>query len=114
MSLPRGDGFVHLADYRPPAWRIPSAELQFELGPEATEVSARLALSPDPAQPGEPLELDGEELELLAISLDGQPLPPERYDYDGRRLRVHGVAADCTLETRVRIHPAANTRLEGL
>ncbi|MBW8310744.1 MAG: aminopeptidase N [Rhizobium sp.] len=114
MSLPRGDGFVHLADYRPPAWRIPSAELQFELGPEATEVSARLALSPDPAQPGEPLELDGEALELLAISLDGQPLLPERYDYDGRRLRVHGVAADCTLETRVRIHPAANTRLEGL
>jgi aminopeptidase N len=114
MSLPRGDGFVHLADYRPPAWRIPSAELQFELDPEATEVLARLVLSPDPAQPGEPLELDGEELELLAITLDGQPLPPERYEYDGQRLRVHGVAADCVLETRVRIHPAANTRLEGL
>lgn len=114
MSLPRGDGFVHLADYRPPAWRIPSAELQFELDPEATEVVARLALSPDPAQPGEPLELDGEELELLAIALDGQPLPAERFEYDGQRLRVHGVAADCVLETRVRIHPASNTRLEGL
>ena len=77
MSLPRGDGFIHLADYRPPAWRIPSAELHFELGPEATEVTARLALSPDQAHPGEALELDGEELELLANSLDGLPQPPE-------------------------------------
>ena len=115
MSVPsRPDGYVHLADYRPPAWRIPSVDLQFDLDPEATIVEARLALSPDPAQPGVDPLLDGEELDLLSIAIDGAPLSPDAYDYDGRRLRLIGVRAACTLETRVRIRPAANTRLEGL
>lgn len=114
MVQSRGDGHVHLADYRAPAWRIPQAELEFELDPDATIVAARLRLSPDPAQPGQALELDGEGLELLSITIDGQPLPPERYDYDGRRLTVRGLDGDCELGTRVRIHPAGNTRLEGL
>ena len=114
MTQLRGDGHVHLADYRAPAWRIPQADLEFELNSAATIVAARLCLSPDPAQPGQPLELDGEGLELLDITLDGQPLPAERYDYDGHRLVVRGLSGDCELATRVRIHPADNTRLEGL
>ena len=114
MSVPRDDGFVHLVDYRPPAWRIAQVELQFELAAESTEVTARLQLQPDPDQPGTPLELDGVELELLAIAIDGIELPATRYRYDGRHLRVSGLDRACVLETRVRIHPAANTRLEGL
>ena len=114
MSLPRADGFVHLADYTPPAWRIAHADLAFDLDPAATEVTARLQLQPDPAQPGAPLVLDGEELELLAIAIDGVALDPARYRRDERTLRIEGLAAACVLETRVRIHPATNTRLEGL
>ena len=106
MTQLRGDGHVHLADYRAPAWRIPQADLEFELNSAATIVAARLCLSPDPAQPGQPLELDGEGLELLDITLDGQPLPAERYDYDGHRLVVRGLSGDCELATRVRIRPA--------
>ncbi len=105
---------IRLADYRPPAWRVAQVELRFELDAEATEVDATLHLQPDPAQPGAALRLDGEELELLAIELDGAALPAERYVQDERGLTVHGVAAACTLRTRVRIRPAANTRLEGL
>ncbi|PKL97787.1 MAG: hypothetical protein CVV17_11395, partial [Gammaproteobacteria bacterium HGW-Gammaproteobacteria-7] len=50
---------VRLAEYRPPAWRIDRAELVFDLGLADTEVGARLHLSPDPDQPGQPLRLDG-------------------------------------------------------
>ena len=115
MSVPsRPDGYVHLADYRAPAWRIPRVELEFELDPESTEVVARLSLDPDPDQPGVDPLLDGEDLELLEIAIDGTPLAAEAYDYDGSRLRLIGVRAACTLETRVRIRPCANTRLEGL
>ena len=114
MSVPREDGFVHLADYTAPAWRIVHADLAFDLDPAATEVTARLQLQPDPAQPGAPLVLDGEELELLAISIDGVPLGTDRYRQHDRHLHIHGVNAACVLETRVRIHPATNTRLEGL
>ncbi|KFN46338.1 aminopeptidase N [Arenimonas metalli] len=114
MSLPRDDGHVHLADYVPPAWRIRHADLAFDLDPDATEVHARLSLDPDPDQPGQPLVLDGEELTLLSIAVDGRPLAADRYTYDGATLRIDGLAGACELETRVRIHPAGNTRLEGL
>ena len=59
---------IRLADYRPPAWRVERAELDFELGIDATEVAARLLLRRDPAQ-DEPLRLDGEGLELLSIEI---------------------------------------------
>ena len=114
MSLPRDDGHVHLADYVPPAWRIRHADLAFDLDPDATEVHARLALEPDPGQPGAPLQLDGEALELLSIAIDGRPLPAGRYVHDDAGLRIEGLPGACVLETRVRIHPAGNTRLEGL
>ena len=114
MSLHRADGFVHLADYTAPAWRVVHAELAFDLDPAATEVTARLQLEPDPSQPVAPLVLDGEALALLDIRLDGVPLAPDRYRQNDRHLHVHGVAGACVLETRVRIHPDANTRLEGL
>ncbi len=114
MSFPREDGHVHLADYLPPAWQVRHAELHFDLDPDGTEVLSRLTLVPDPAQPDHDPMLHGEDLELLAVAIDGVPLPADAYDYDGSRLRLVGVRGACALETRVRVHPAGNTRLEGL
>ncbi len=105
---------IRLADYRPPAWRVLHAALVFDLDADATEVTATLRLAPDPAQPPQPLELDGEDLELLEIALDGQALPAQAWHYAGNRLRLPDVHAACELRTRVRIHPRRNTRLEGL
>ncbi|MBS0457533.1 MAG: aminopeptidase N [Proteobacteria bacterium] len=113
-SGPSGQTETLLSDYRAPAWRVTHAELTFELDADATQVTARLHLHPDPEQPGAPLVLDGQDLDLLAITLDGQPLAPSRYRLDAHHLRIDGAAGDCVLETRCRIHPARNTRLEGL
>ncbi|MDZ4349110.1 MAG: aminopeptidase N [Xanthomonadaceae bacterium] len=113
-TAPGADPVTRLSDYRPPTWRIDRAELVFDLGLADTEVGARLHLSPDPDQPGQPLRLDGEELELLSIALDGAPLPATRYRLGSTGLTVHGVDSPCLLETRVRVHPERNTRLEGL
>jgi aminopeptidase N len=105
---------VRLADYRPPAWTVEAVELAFELGREATEVDATLDLRCDVA--GAPLHLNGEALALLAIALDGRALAAHEYAQDDAGLWVHAAAglARCRLRTRVRVHPAANTRLEGL
>ncbi|MBS0193811.1 MAG: aminopeptidase N [Proteobacteria bacterium] len=111
---PSGQTETLLSDYRAPAWRIVHAELVFELDAEATQVLARLHLQADPAQPGAALVLDGEDLELLSIALDGQPLDASRYRHDAHHLRIDAAPATCVLETRCRIHPARNTRLEGL
>jgi len=104
---------IRLADYRAPAWRVECIELDVDLGIDSTELHARLLLRADPAQ-DEPLQLDGVGLELLAISLDGQPLAPERYRYADGMLQVEGARDGSVLETRVRLQPAANTALEGL
>jgi aminopeptidase N len=105
---------IRLADYRPPAWRVTDVALVFALDAAATEVDATLRLVPDPAQPAAPLRLHGEELELLALELDGAALPSDRYRLDAHGLTIEGVAAACTLRSRVRIRPERNTRLEGL
>jgi aminopeptidase N len=114
MSQPRDDGFVHLSDYRPPAWRIDRVELEFDLDFERSTVHARLHLAPDPAQPGQPLVLDGEALELLSIALDGRPLGAGDYRLDDESLTLVGLRGPVVLETTVALAPSANVRLEGL
>jgi len=113
-SRPAGHADIYLSDYSAPAWRVAHAELTFELDADATEVSARLHLKPDPEQAGAPLVLDGEDLDLLAIALDGAPLDAAQYRIESGRLTIEGVARDCVLETRARIAPSRNTQLQGL
>ena len=114
MDRPEQPPVIRLLDYAPPAWRVVQVDLTFDLDADDTEVDAILMLRPDPAQPGVPLRLDGEDLELLDIALDGRPLDPQHYSIDATGLTIPGIAAACVLRTRTRIHPRANTRLEGL
>ena len=113
-SGPSGHTDTLLSEYRAPAWCIVHAELRFELDADATEVLARLHLQPDPTQLGTSLTLDGEDLELLAIALDGAQLDSARYRIDGNELTIDGINAACVLETRVRIAPSRNSQLQGL
>jgi aminopeptidase N len=69
---------IRLADYRPPAFRVDSLHLSFDLKPSATRVKARLALRRDGGA-DEALRLDGVRLKLISIALDGQPLPQTAY-----------------------------------
>ncbi len=104
---------TRLDAYRAPAWRVETVELDFDLAIDTTEVTARLHLRRDPAQTL-PLRLDGENLELLSIVLDGSTLPPDAFRYTDNVLEVDGARDGSVLETRVRLRPAANTALEGL
>ena len=66
---------VRLKDYRPPDWLIETVDLNVSLDPTATTVRAKLRLKPNGAGPPAPLLLDGEELKLRSLAIDGQPLP---------------------------------------
>ncbi len=107
---------IRLADYRPPDWLVDQVELDFALGDAATEVTARLEVRRNPAagEGGHPLVLDGQELELLGVEVDGLPVGANRYAQDDDQLTLHGLPDVCTVLTRVRIHPERNTALEGL
>ncbi|MDR2189275.1 MAG: aminopeptidase N [Azonexus sp.] len=103
---------VYLKDYAPPAWWVDTVELDFVIGDEATIVTATLALRRNAAVAGEPLALDGEELETLAVSVNGQPAA---YEATAERLTLNGdLPEQFSLQTVVRIHPDQNTRLSGL
>ena len=80
---------IRLADYRPADFAIDSVELDFSLHPTKTRVSARLALRRNPAgDSSAPLVLDGDELMLLGVKLDGRTLGPGEYEATHDRLTL--------------------------
>jgi aminopeptidase N len=106
---------IRLADYRPPAYLVEKLELDFQLDRETTVVASRARYRADRKAPaGTPLRLDGRRLELDTILLDGQPLPADRFERDDEGLTLHDPPATFELTVTTRIHPAANTSLEGL
>jgi aminopeptidase N len=104
-----------LADYQPYPFILTAVELAFDLDPNATRVTARIGLAPNPARPGRhDLRLDGENLNLISATIDGAPVTPAQ---DAEGLTV--LAADLpegafTWAAEVEIDPAGNTALEGL
>ena len=106
---------IHLKDYTPPPYLVDAVELQVDLDATATLVHSTLTLRANPAAvaPG-PLRLDGRQLELLKITLDGAPLGADACHVDAEGLTIPEVPQRFVLETTVRINPEGNTALEGL
>ena len=103
---------IRLADYQPFTHVVDSVALTFRLAPDATQVTARLALRPNPLRPGRhDLRLDGEGVRLVSCRIDGVAVAAVP-DATGLTLQVPDAAF--RLETVVEIDPAANTALEGL
>jgi aminopeptidase N len=104
-------------DYRRPEHLVESVELGFDLRDDHALVRARLAVRrAEDAAPDAPLRLDGEELELLSLRVDGaEPAASSwrRTEEGGLEIDLHGAAA-AVIETEVRIRPHANTALSGL
>ena len=98
---------VRREDYRPPDYLVEQVELRFALDPAATEVRARLAVRRNPAASGDapPLVLDGQELELVEVALDGEALGSNRYQVEDDHLIIHDLPVAFTFETTVRIRP---------
>jgi len=106
---------TRLADYRPPAFLVDTIDLTFELDEADTLVSSRLAVRRNPAgDPGAPLRLDGEALDLVSLTLDGAPLGANRYRVDDGQLVIPDLPDTATLEIETRIVPKDNTLLSGL
>ncbi|KQP52578.1 aminopeptidase N [Methylobacterium sp. Leaf108] len=107
---------IRLEDYRPSDHLIDRVDLDVVLHPTATRVVSRLSLRPNPAgRIGSPLVLDGEDLVLVRIALDGRVLDAGSFSVDATGLTIADPPrAPFTLEIETRIDPSANTRLMGL
>jgi len=108
---------VRLADYQPPAYLIDTVDLAFELGAEDTRVKSRLGIRRNPAvaERGAALHLDGEALELISLTLDGEQLGANRYQLPPEGGLILADVPDAfTLDVETRIAPQSNTALSGL
>ena len=106
---------VRLKDYRPPDWLIETVALDVSLHPTATTVRAKLKLKPNAAGAPAPLVLDGEELKLKSLVLDGKPLPAENFVVTPDKLTIaQPPNRPFELEIETEVDPTGNTQLMGL
>src|SRR3954471_13925583 len=99
---------IYLKDYSPPAFKVDTVELDVDIREDHAMVGAKLAIRRNAAGP---LVLDGDEVELVSVKLDGRDV---HYELTPERLTIHDVPDRFTLETVSRIVPQKNTKLEGL
>ena len=114
-----GDGtnrnIVRREDYRAPDWWTRRIELDIDLLADAATIVSRLSLERNADVAGDPdLLLDGEELQFLGASVDGEPLSAEKIERTASGLIVKGLPDRCVLEVTQRCDPVNNTTLSGL
>jgi len=108
---------VRLAEYQPPHFLIDTVDLVFELADSDTRVKSRLRIrrNPESSERSAALHLDGEELALVSLALDGEPLDPNRYELPAEEGLILADVPDAfSLDVEARISPASNTALSGL
>ncbi|MBF0425188.1 MAG: aminopeptidase N [Magnetococcales bacterium] len=106
---------TRLADYRPPPFLIDQVYLTIHLDRDPVLVQSRLYIRRNPvAAPEADLKLHGQELEMVALRLDGCEPEPGSWSVDNEFLTLRQVPERFALEVENHIRPAQNTSLEGL
>ncbi len=116
MARDASPGTIYLKEYLPPEYLIDEVELEFDLQQQGTLVTSILYMraNPESGSSNKSLFLHGEELELLAIQLNGKDLPESGYRVESEGLTLLQAPDRFELKTVSRIYPEKNTALEGL
>jgi aminopeptidase N len=104
----------YLKDYKAPSFWQDKADLCFRLFDDHSEVEAtsHLKFNSESWQWPQSVELDGENLELLSIHVDGKAWTD--YVTDKHKLTIHNVPRDFELKVVTKIFPSQNKSMEGL
>jgi aminopeptidase N len=106
---------IRRKDYTPYPWKLSQVALNFDIGEQLTTVTSVIHFKLiEPGKNHADIVLDGQEIELLSISVDDHDLPPGGYSIDASRLVIPDAPAECTLRIQVRLRPQQNTAFEGL
>ena len=101
----------YLKDYTPPDFSIDDCRLYFNLNETATRVSSQLKMTKHRETP---LVLNGENLKLLKIVVDGNELTPQEFEVTSTHLTLFRTPAQFTLSIEVEVNPELNKSCEGL
>ncbi|MBY0316700.1 MAG: aminopeptidase N [Bdellovibrionales bacterium] len=107
---------VHLKDYQPPAYLIPTVNIKFDLFEDETLVTSTLTVErAAKTAPKTPFVLYGEDLELISIKSNGVPLDKEDYTLTEETLTIDKpTSLNFELEIKTRIFPQNNKSFSGL
>ncbi len=109
-------GTIFLKDYQPPVYLIEHVNLHFDLHETQTVVTSRLKvkLNEKNTSSEKKFVLDGENLQLLSIKIDGKILSDKEYSLDKEKLTLAEIPERCLIEIQTQINPQENKALEGL
>ena len=102
---------INRADYLAPAYWIDTVDLCFDLDPAKTRVLNKMKLRRNPDVPVQALRLDGEELNLSRVLVNGQGTS---FKMDGNQLVLDNLPDAFDLEIFTTTCPSKNTKLMGL
>ncbi len=102
---------INRADYLAPAYWIDTVDLCFDLDPAKTRVLNKMTLRRNPDVPSQPLKLDGEELNLARVLINGQGTS---FKIEGSQLVLCDLPDAFELEIFTTTCPSKNTKLMGL
>ncbi|MFC5521014.1 aminopeptidase N [Polaromonas jejuensis] len=102
---------IKRADYIAPAYWIDTVDLCFDLDPAKTRVLNKMTLRRNPDVPAQALKLDGEELNLARVLVNGQGTS---FKMEGKQLVLDNLPDAFELEIFTTTCPAKNTQLMGL
>lgn len=102
---------INLKDYQPPSFDVKTVDLDIKLFEDYAQVDSTLHMV---RQSAGDLELFGEELTLLSLSMNGNALTSDEYQQRAGMLTIADAPDNVILELSVKICPQTNTALEGL
>ncbi len=107
---------IYLKDYEIPNYLIDEIQLEFDLQDEQTIVKSNMKVRHNRLSQSNvrDLFLNGEELTLESIKIDGNLLTQNQYTSTAQGLTIHNVSDSFDLEITTKIFPAKNTALSGL
>lgn len=111
---------TYLKDYQPPVFLIDEVSLNIDLYEGSTTVFSRMKIRRNPlSKKTSTLKLQGDNLELVTVAIDGVMLGTDRYRLsENGGLDIFDVPTHShshfTLQIETRIYPEKNTALSGL
>lgn len=105
-----------LREYQVPSFLIDTVHLTFDLTDEKTIVTSKLQVRHNRLSQNHSrdLILNGDELKLVQVKLNGKTIDSERYTVNDQFLIIHQADNDFELEIITEIDPHKNTALSGL
>ncbi|EFJ15976.1 hypothetical protein SELMODRAFT_234175 [Selaginella moellendorffii] len=115
MAVKEAPKEIFLKDYKPTGYHFDTVELKFVLSEKKTTVVSKIRVLPRNSSESPPLVLDGRDVKLLFVKINGEERKLEEVELTSRHLTLKSLPVQpFDLEIGSEIHPETNLSLEGL